>query len=423
MSDLPNPKFAPRRNDLPWLRRRRVKPGLLESGPAHTPDGHIDVVHHDAKRRVDPPKAAPTPAPTPTHRPSPAPVLTPRSTPAPKSTPAPTTPPRPTTPAPAPQPAAASNSLDLSAPAPPASTPPAAPPPAAPPASSSTSLDLDLGSSPTPTPARTPTPASTTSLDLGAGTAPPAPASSTSLDLGLGGAPAPPPAAGQASSASTSLDLGAGPQPTAGPGRAPTPKPPPPAERHHVLRRTRPGVTTLLDFGNPVVTLRPVQSGIGELTVDAVVGDEVGDLRIGAAWALTDGRTGTVELEAERRHGPDDRRPLVWAERQGRFDRIALDLRQARSLARLLVYGFSPSKRSLTWGGTVVITTYGGDRIDAPIVSAPSPAVMALVSVYNVGGEFVVRSEMDPVSGSVRDTCRAFGYDRITWLDDHTPVA
>ena len=188
------------------------------------------------------------------------------------------------------------------------------------------------------------------------------------------------------------------------------------------MRRTRPGVTTLLDFGNPVVTLSPVQSGVGELRLDAVIGEEVGDLRIGVAWALADGRSGTVQLDADRRHGPDDRRPVVWAGRHGRFERISLDLRQSRSLARLLVYGFSPSRQSLTWGGTVVITTYGGDRIDAPIVSAPSPAVMALVSLYNVDGEFVVRSEMDPVSGSVRDTCKAFGYDRITWLDDRTPV-
>jgi hypothetical protein len=189
-----------------------------------------------------------------------------------------------------------------------------------------------------------------------------------------------------------------------------------------VVRRTSPGATTLLDFGEPVVTLDRLQSGIGSLTFDAVVGDEVGDLRIGAAWALTDGRTGTVELEAGRRNGPAGRRPVVWAVREGRFERIALDLRQSRSLSRLLVYGFSPTRQTLTWGGTVVVTTYGGDRIDAPIVAAPSPAVTALVSVYNVDGEYVVRAEMDPVAGSVRDTVRAFGYDRITWLDDRTPV-
>ena len=220
---------------------------------------------------------------------------------------------------------------------------------------------------------------------------------------------------------STSLDLGAGPAPASG-GPSRPPKPAPAPTRHHVVRRTRRGAATLLDFAAPVVTLDRLQSGIGTLTFDAVVGDEVGDLRLGAAWELTDGRTGTVDLDAGRRLGPDDRRAVVWAGREGRFERIALDLRQSRSLARLLLFGFSPSRQTLQWGGTVVGTTAGGERIDAPIVSAPSPAVMALVSLYNVDGEFVVRAEMDPVAGSVRDTCRAFGYDRITWVDDRTPV-
>jgi hypothetical protein len=34
----------------------------------------------------------------------------------------------------------------------------------------------------------------------------------------------------------------------------------------------------------------------------------------------------------------------------------------------------------------------------------------------------VIRAEMTPVGG-VRDAGRAFGYDRITWLDDRNPVA
>ncbi len=44
------------------------------------------------------------------------------------------------------------------------------------------------------------------------------------------------------------------------------------------------------------------------------------------------------------------------------------------------------------------------------------------LSIYQVRGEFVVRAEMQTLYGDVREACRAYGYDRITWLDDRTPV-
>ncbi|MHA3703421.1 hypothetical protein ACXR2U_14685, partial [Jatrophihabitans sp. YIM 134969] len=377
--------------------------------------GKIDYTRRDRNRpapaAASPPPAPPRPTPTPTPVASADNAL---DLSAPTSPPPRPAPPR-EAPAPAPAPGSGSGtSLDLGGPPTPAPQPPT-------PASSASS-SLDLGGSPRPTSSGSST--ASTSLDLGGGPppAPPAPSpatSSTSLDLG--GTPTPAPSS---SSTSTSLDLGGGGDagPTAPGGGQRRPAPPARPARHHVTRRTRRGASTLLDFSAPVVTLNRLQSGIGALTLDAVVGDEVGDLRIGAAYATTDGRTGTVELDAHRRHGPSDHRPVVWAQREGRFERIAIDLRQSPSLARLLVYGFSPSKAVVAWGGTMVVTTYGGDRVDAPITSPPSPAVLALLSVYNVDGEFVVRAEMDPVAGTVRDTCRAFGYDRITWLDDRTPV-
>jgi hypothetical protein len=44
------------------------------------------------------------------------------------------------------------------------------------------------------------------------------------------------------------------------------------------------------------------------------------------------------------------------------------------------------------------------------------------MSLYNVRGEFVLRAEMQALNGGVREACRAYGYDRITWLDDRAPV-
>jgi hypothetical protein len=45
-----------------------------------------------------------------------------------------------------------------------------------------------------------------------------------------------------------------------------------------------------------------------------------------------------------------------------------------------------------------------------------------LASFTVVDGCWVVRSEMDAVGSTVRAACQAFGFDRITWLDDATPV-
>ena len=48
--------------------------------------------------------------------------------------------------------------------------------------------------------------------------------------------------------------------------------------------------------------------------------------------------------------------------------------------------------------------------------------VVVLTTLYNVAGEFVLRAEMQPILGDVREACRAYGYDRITWLDSRNPV-
>jgi hypothetical protein len=49
-------------------------------------------------------------------------------------------------------------------------------------------------------------------------------------------------------------------------------------------------------------------------------------------------------------------------------------------------------------------------------------AVAVPLSVYQVDGELVLRREAQGVAGTVRDACRAFGFERISWLDDRTPI-
>jgi hypothetical protein len=86
------------------------------------------------------------------------------------------------------------------------------------------------------------------------------------------------------------------------------------------------------------------------------------------------------------------------------------------------VYAFSGDNSQLRWGGTLLGTTFGGDRIEMPIDLAPSNAVAVLASVYNIRGQLVIRSEMDLIGRTIREACRGYGFDRITWVDDATPI-
>lgn len=295
-------------------------------------------------------------------------------------------------------------------------------PPAAAPAASSASLDLS-----SPRPAANPS-----SLDLSsprpavapASSGPSAPAAGASvLDLSTPGPP-PVPAA-----QSAGLDLSrpvTAPPPDTAPARSAT-APVRSATTHRrvarPLPRARSGERTLLTPKAPTVTLNRLQSGIGVLTVEAACSTAVGDLRIGAAYELADGHSSLVSRVGGPATAPrNSRRPVIVA-RAEQYERLVVDLRQSRQLDRLIVYGFSESGGQLNWGGTLVLRTAGGARVELPLDRPASGGVTVLLSLYNVRGEFVVRAEMENIAGSVRNAVQAYGFDRISWLDDRTPVA
>ena len=172
----------------------------------------------------------------------------------------------------------------------------------------------------------------------------------------------------------------------------------------------------------PTVTLTRVQSGVGTLQFEAVAAG-VGDLRLGCVYQLRSGRSSTVQHNTGRRSAPPEemRRPILLATRQ-EYERIEIDLRQITELERCAVYAFSGDGQQLRWGGTLIATTLGGDRIEMPIDLPPSDAVAVLATVYNIRGQLVLRSEMDLIGTTIREACRGYGFDRITWLDDAVPV-
>ena len=196
-----------------------------------------------------------------------------------------------------------------------------------------------------------------------------------------------------------------------------------PARRRPSPRRAASGAQTLLSAREPTVTLTRLQSGLGKLTVEAACSAAVGDLRLGCAFSLRGGHTSTVQHEGGNRNGSLDGKTLVLQAQRHEFETVVIDLRHCREIERLMFYAFSATRAPLAWAGTLLVTTYGEASLEAPLeLSEPSP-VAALLTVYQVGGELVLRREMRPFATTVKAACLAYGYDRITWLDDWTPTS
>lgn len=172
----------------------------------------------------------------------------------------------------------------------------------------------------------------------------------------------------------------------------------------------------------PTVTLNRLQSGIGTLTIEAATSDEVGDLRLGCAYELASDLELTVQMTQGNRFAPPHSKRPVLVGGHERFERVLVDLRQCRRLRRVIVYAFSEKRQPLNWGGTLIITTFGGGRIEISLDALQGGTIAVLASLYQVDGELVVRAEMETLFGDVREAARAYGFDRISWLDDRTPV-
>jgi uncharacterized protein involved in tellurium resistance len=186
--------------------------------------------------------------------------------------------------------------------------------------------------------------------------------------------------------------------------------------------RVRPRDRLLLTPSEPSVTLTRLQSAIGTLTLEAAASDAVGDVRLGCAYELASGQQNVMQMtQGSRLAPPHSKRPLLLGSRD-RFEKVSVDLRQCRQLRRLALYAFSEKRKPLAWGGTLLVTTFGGARIEVPLDSLQGGDIAVLLSIYQVRGEFVLRAEMQALFGDVREASRAYGYDRITWLDGRTPV-
>jgi hypothetical protein len=181
-------------------------------------------------------------------------------------------------------------------------------------------------------------------------------------------------------------------------------------------------VQTILTRRQPTVTLSRIQSGVGTLTIELACSTAVGDVRLGATYQLADATTSIVQYDSGISTAPpNSRRPIITGSRE-QYEKLTVDLRQTRALSRMVVYAYSSSGQPITWAGTLICSTFGGARIEVPLELGQWQGPLVLISIYNVRGEFVLRAEMDPITGGIREAARAYGFDRIIWADDHTPI-
>jgi uncharacterized protein involved in tellurium resistance len=264
---------------------------------------------------------------------------------------------------------------------------------------------------PTPPPALAPPAAAGSLLDL----SPPAPAPPAATPA------LPAPVAAAAAAAGSSLDL----SPSAA---VPTgPQPSAPSVRHPVLlvrdaRRAGAGAPTRLTAAEPTVTLTRVQSGTGALEIVLTRAAAAGDLSMGCVFQTADGTEAVVQAVGDVTTGPPGARlPLVRWKAQPDRETLHLDQRQVTRLRRALIYGVSPSVSVLTWQGALVITTFGGARIEVPIDHTPFSGTLALLTIYNVDGELVLRAEMGEHHGPPEMAAQAFDY-HVPWIDGRRPL-
>jgi uncharacterized protein involved in tellurium resistance len=187
-------------------------------------------------------------------------------------------------------------------------------------------------------------------------------------------------------------------------------------------RRASSSSPTRLTAAEPTVTLTRVQSGTGALEVVLTRAAAAGDLSMGCVFQTTEGTEAVVQSVGDVTTGPAGARlPLVRWKAQADGEIVHGDLRQVTGLRRALLYGFSPAVSVLTWQGALVITTFGGARIEVPIDHAPFSGTLALLTIYNVDGELVLRSEMGEHHGPPEMAAHAFDY-QVPWLDGRRPL-
>lgn len=201
------------------------------------------------------------------------------------------------------------------------------------------------------------------------------------------------------------------------PARVGSPLPHPPEPLHH-----------------PALSLRPIRGRVHvPAEVDPVVLFGVGrgsDIRLALRLALPKGIVATLGVVFETTRGvvgfeqASNRRFLAIRRSTGfRSPQVDVNLRFiAAGLRRFLVYAESGVREEPT--PTVLFVRSGQQaQADLPTLLTHDSGVPITVVASGFAGRdgMLVRNE-SLVYPDLRGACTAFGYERIEWLDDHTPI-
>jgi uncharacterized protein involved in tellurium resistance len=176
-----------------------------------------------------------------------------------------------------------------------------------------------------------------------------------------------------------------------------------------------------LTAARPTVTLTRLQSGVGQLRLALARGADAGDMAAGLVCQTVDGATHVVQRLGDALATPAAPLPMVRLVAEAGLDTVLIDLRQVGRLRRALLYGYSPGVAVLSWDGVVVATLHDGSRIEAPFDLPPLSGTVALLTVYAVQGELVLRSELEAFAGPPEMAAQAYGY-RYGWLGRRLPT-
>ena len=193
----------------------------------------------------------------------------------------------------------------------------------------------------------------------------------------------------------------------------------PVARRVAPVRRVTAQQPLILTPPMPAAVLTRVQSGVGRLTVTARWNSPLAAGPVAAGLVVAYRKTTGEARLLSPLDGPYLESDNVRLDHRAGAPVLTVDLLRVRAIDRLLLACLAPAS-PLT--GALILTTYGGSRVDLPVTLPAGFGAAALMTAYQVDGELVLRAEQDPVGGTVRDACLAYGYDRFTWLNPNTPV-
>lgn len=172
----------------------------------------------------------------------------------------------------------------------------------------------------------------------------------------------------------------------------------------------------ILTVDDPVVHLSRMQSSAGALEFTAATA-RANQLLLGCLFETSDQKESAV-LPGLRPQGPNPQSPIFRSTTQG----VSVNLRSVKDISRFFVIGLPQTSDRSMPGGTLVIATYGGSRLEVVLDTSATYGAKALVTGYVVEGRIVLRAEHDPFSGTLQQVAGVYGYDQMTWRDPFTPL-